>query len=153
MPENPSDEERRWVSVGKNFMLRHPKIMHAIQPPIPPVQREQGDRRLQSRRKRSKRSHPHQALAIESVAKLTTNLVLSLFTASALIQLLPYHRSVQGKLREVQGEVKLTQGRVEQARANFNRNFDPTQANSIMQEQSNRVDPNQRPVIWVESDR
>jgi hypothetical protein len=126
--------------------------MHAIQPPIPPVQREQGDPRLQIRRKRSQRSHPHQALVIESLAKLTTNLVLSLFAASALLQLLPYHRSVQAKLREIQGEVKLTQGRVERARADFNRNFDPTQADSIMQEQSNRIAPNQRPVVWVEHD-
>ena len=127
--------------------------MQAIQPAIPPVQPvqpEKGDRRHKHRSSHSKRKSPHQAIAIETTAKLVANLVLSVCAASALVQLLPYHQSVQGKLREVQGEVKLTQGRVEQARTEFNRNFDPAEAKSIMQEQSNRVDPQQRPVVWVE---
>ncbi|OCR01738.1 hypothetical protein BCD67_14050 [Oscillatoriales cyanobacterium USR001] len=126
--------------------------MPAMQPSIAHRQRESGDRRFQNRRKRSKHNNPHQAIAIESVAKLTANLVLSLFAASALVQLLPYHRSVQAKLQEIQGEVKLTQGRVDRAKAEFNRNFDPTQANTIMQEQSNRIAPNQRPVVWIENE-
>ena len=130
--------------------LRYPKIMQAIQPAIPPVQPEKSDRRLQSTKTRSKRSSPHQAIAIETVAKLATNLVLSVCAASALVQILPYHRSVQEKLREIQGEVKLTQGRVDRVRTDFNRNFDPAQAKSIMQEQTNRVDAQQRPVVWVE---
>ncbi|HLO51540.1 MAG TPA: hypothetical protein VK211_24215 [Kamptonema sp.] len=128
--------------------------MQAIQPAIPPVQPvqqpEKGDRRHKHRRSHSKRHSPHQAIAIETTAKLIANLVLSVCATSALVQLLPYHQSVQEKLREIQGEVKLTQGRVERVRTEFNRNFDPAQANSIMQEQSNRVDRQQRPVVWVE---
>ncbi|WP_234708698.1 MULTISPECIES: hypothetical protein [Kamptonema] len=130
--------------------LRYIKIMQAIQPAIPPIQPEKGDRRLQSRKTRTQRSSPYQAIAMETVAKLATNLVLSVCAASALVQLLPYHRSVQEKLREIQGEVKLTQVRVDRVRTDFNHNFDPAQAKSIMQEQTNRVDSQQRPVVWVE---
>jgi hypothetical protein len=79
-------------------------------------------------------------------------MVLSVCATSALIQLWPHYRAVQEKLQEIQAEVNLTQGRVNQSRSDFNRYFDPSEAKSVMQEQSNRVDPQQRPVILQESE-
>lgn len=123
--------------------------MQAIQPATPPVQPEKTARR---RRKANPRNNAHQAIAVEITAKLVANLVLSICATSALIQLLPHHHSAQQKLREIQAEVKLTQGRVDQVRSDLNRYFDPAAAKSIMQEQTNRVDPQQRQIIWVEKE-
>jgi hypothetical protein len=51
-------------------------------------------------------------------------------------------------LREVRLEAERTEERVNNLRADFSRSFDPGQAKSVMQEQSHRVDPTQRQVVW-----
>jgi hypothetical protein len=66
-----------------------------------------------------------------------------------LVRLIPYNTSQQGKLRELRTEVADVEGRVHQLQADFNRHFDPQQAMSVMQEQSIRVDPKQRQVVWL----
>ncbi|NJO70989.1 MAG: hypothetical protein HC825_03340 [Oscillatoriales cyanobacterium RM1_1_9] len=38
---------------------------------------------------------------------------------------------------------------MDQEKNHFNRYFDPQQSKSIMQEQSNQVDPAQRPIVWL----
>jgi uncharacterized membrane protein (DUF106 family) len=86
-------------------------------------------------------------MAVQTTAKLTINVLLSAVAVSALVKLVPYYLSQQEKLQEIQTEIKLTEERVKSLRTDFNRYFDPQQAKSIMQEQSNRVDPGQRPVI------
>ncbi|MGQ4648054.1 slr1601 family putative cell division protein [Lyngbya aestuarii] len=92
------------------------------------------------------------AVAGETMLKLVANLVLCAGAFYGLSQLLPYQLSQQGKLREVKREVKRTERRVNNLRSDFSRSFDPRQAKSVMQEQSYRVDPNQRQVVWQESD-
>jgi hypothetical protein len=77
-------------------------------------------------------------------------MVLSAAALTALVQLLPYHLSQQAKLREVRAEVKRTETRVNNLRTDFSRSFDSGQAKSVMQEQSYRVDPNQRQVVLQE---
>jgi apolipoprotein N-acyltransferase len=79
-------------------------------------------------------------------------MVLSVCATSALLQLWPHYRAVQEKLHEIQAEVNLTQGRVNQSRSDFNRYFDPSLAKTVMQEQSNQADPQQRPVILQEAE-
>src|ERR671933_798014 len=59
-------------------------------------------------------------------------------------------RSYPHKTLGAEAGVNLTQGRVYQSRSNFNRYFDPSLAKTVMQEQSNRSDPHQRPVILQE---
>lgn len=125
--------------------------MQAIQPTVTPLQPVQNSPRVVRRTSSRPRSHPHQTLAAETGVKLAVNIVISVCAASALIQLWPQYRAVQEKLQEIQAEVNLTQGRVDKSRSDFNRYFDPSQAKSAMQEQSNRVDPQQRPVILQES--
>jgi len=134
--------------------------MQAIQPTVTPLRPVKNSPRgarppsnRPSRRKSShQRSHSHQILAAEAGIKLAVNIVLSVCATSALIQLLPHYRAVQEKLQEIQAEVNLTQKRVDQSRSDFNRYFDPSLAKTVMQEQSNRVDPQQRPVILQELD-
>jgi len=124
--------------------------MQAIQPTVTPLRPVKNPHRATPRRSSRQRSYPHQALAAETGVKLAVNMVLSVCATSALIQLWPHYRAVQEKLHEIQAEVNLTSERVEKSRSDFNRYFDPSQAKSVMQEQSNRVDPQQRPVILQE---
>jgi uncharacterized protein YlxW (UPF0749 family) len=122
------------------------ELMNALQTPLPPA-----------RPTRSPRSNPrdlhrkhHRAIAIETSIKLSVNLVISGAAIAALTQLLPYSVAQQAKLQEVRAEVKTTQGRVSRLKSEFNRYFDPRQAKSIMQEETNRADPNQRVVVLEE---
>jgi|SRR6478672_1137177 len=122
--------------------------MNAIQPSRPNLQTVKS-RRMSPRTSRQHKSHRYQAIAGETTAKLVVNGVLSIAAIAALVQLLPFHLSQRAKLQEIQGEVQRTETRVSQLRSNLNRYFDPQQSRSLMQEQSHRVDPTQRQVIWV----
>lgn len=122
--------------------------MNAIQPSRPPLQPVE-PRRVVPQRKSRNRGRPYQSMAVQTTVKLTVNVLLSAAAVSALVKLLPYYQSQQEKLQEIQTEVKLTEGRVNRLRTDFNRYFDPQQAKNIMQEQSNRVNPGQRPVILL----
>lgn len=83
---------------------------------------------------------------------LAVNLLLSATAVVALTQLIPYQKSQQEKLQEMQSQVKVAQGQVSQVKEQFDRNFDPQQARQIMQEQTNRIDPQQRHIILVHPD-
>jgi predicted fused transcriptional regulator/phosphomethylpyrimidine kinase len=85
--------------------------------------------------------------------KLAVNIVLAIAAVSALVKLIPYNLSQQAKLRELTTEVAAVEGRVEQVKTDFHRHFDPRQATSVMQEQTSRVQPGQRPIVWVSPPR
>lgn len=129
--------------------------MNALQTPLPPVSPKRAPQfsRKGSPQSNSRALHRsyHRAIAIETSIKLTVNLVISGAAITALTQLLPYSIAQQAKLQEVRSEVKTTQGRVSQLKSEFNRYFDPRQAKSIMQEETNRTDPNQRLVVLEEA--
>lgn len=123
--------------------------MNAFQPP-PPTQQPEEPRRMAPRHQRHQRRHSYQTVACETTARLAVNVVLCAAAIAGLVKLLPYHLSQQAKLRELRTEVKRTDERVKSLRADFGRTFGPGQAKSVMQEQSYRVDPNQRPVYLQE---
>lgn len=125
--------------------------MNAFQPSTPPLQPVK-QRRKVPRPKKHLRQRSYQIMALETSAKITVNLVIITAAISALTQLLPYHWLQQDKLREIRTEVKLMEGRVNTLRVEFSRNFDPSQANSIRQEQSYRFAPNQRQVVLTNPD-
>ncbi|MEH1936470.1 MAG: hypothetical protein V7L14_22770 [Nostoc sp.] len=126
--------------------------MNAIQPSRPPLQPIQ-KRRVIPRPKRHLRQRSYQVMALESTAKIAVNLVITAVAASALAQLVLYHWSQQGKLREISTEVKLMEVHVNGLQAEFSRNFDPQQAKSIRQQQGYRFDPSQRRVVLMNQDR
>ncbi|GAC1459922.1 MAG: hypothetical protein NVS2B14_06580 [Chamaesiphon sp.] len=111
---------------------------------------------LESRHKIRRPSPSHRryssywGLASETTAKLVVNGVLSSAAIAGIIQLLPFQLTQKAKLQEIQAEVKQTEQRVNRLDINFSRGFDPQQAQSIMQEQSHRVDPTQHQVILVD---
>ena len=90
------------------------------------------------------------AAVCETTSKVVVNAVLCAAAISGLVQLFPYHLSQQTKLREVRAEVKRAEERVKNLRTDFNRSFDPGQAQSVMREQSTWIDPTQRQVVWQE---
>ncbi|MGK7917690.1 MAG: hypothetical protein AB4038_19475 [Prochloraceae cyanobacterium] len=91
----------------------------------------------------------HRLVAVEVIIKLLVNGVLITAALSAVIELLPYYRSQQAKLKEIHLEVSQTQRRVNHLRDRFSRNFDPRQTKIIMEEQSPRVPPEQLRVFWL----
>jgi outer membrane murein-binding lipoprotein Lpp len=113
----------------------------SLRPPNP-----RSSRRAASRR--SPRS-PYRAAAIEGSMRLGVNLVLGIVAISALVRLLPYNLAQQQRLNEIRSEVAKLDQQVDQLRAEFNRHFDPQQTMHVMQEQSARVNPNQRQIIWL----
>jgi len=104
-------------------------------------------RRRVPRQERRPRRHSYSVVAGEITVKLVVNLILCAAAIAGLAQLLPYHLSQKAKLQEVRSEVKRTQSRVNKLRDDFGEAFDPAQARQVMQEQSYRVDPSQRPVV------
>ncbi len=89
-------------------------------------------------------------ITIESTAKLLTNILLSLGLSSALFKLLPHYQSIQEKLQVIESEIETTTERLNTEKEKFSRYFDPSQAKTIMHEQSNRLDSHQIPIIWLE---
>ncbi|PSF38626.1 hypothetical protein C7H19_03725 [Aphanothece hegewaldii CCALA 016] len=99
--------------------------------------------------KRSETKRVHQGIAIEASLKIGMNVILSIASVTALIKLWPYQEIQQAKLAEVRRAVAESEIRVDQLRNQLNRNFDPEQTKKLMQEQSYRVDPNQRRIFWM----
>lgn len=122
--------------------------MNATQPSRPPLQPVKPHKVARQKKNRHSRHYPYQLMALETTAKLAANVVISAAAVYGLLQLLSYQSAQQQKLREIQTEVKLIEGRVNHLQTDFTRYFDPQQAESVMQEQSNRVSSEQRQIIW-----
>ncbi|MCU0537621.1 MAG: hypothetical protein MUD14_27360 [Hydrococcus sp. Prado102] len=121
--------------------------LQSVEPPSynPPKPRQKQPPKPQTKR----RTRSDRALAIEIAIKLIANSVVSIAALAALVRLLPYQFSQQAKLQEIRLEVNETEAEVNTLRSNFNRYFDPTQAKKVMQEQSPRLDPNQRRIVLM----
>ena len=124
--------------------------MHALRESRPPLEPRRTNQTPRKKIRKRVNANPYRVLALENTVKLFVNGLLIVGTASALLKLLPYSFSQQAKLQEITTEVDLTQNRVDSLQKDFNRNFDPQQAQRIMQEQSNRVAPGQRQVIILD---
>ena len=123
--------------------------MNAFQSSRPPVQPVE-PRKPRPRHHRHRQSH--RFMVLETTAKLSVNFVISVAALYGLAQLVPYNWSQQKKLQEIQAEGKRVEGRVNRLQTDFSRYFDPHQAKTIMQEQSNLLAPGQRPVVLVDRD-
>lgn len=91
-----------------------------------------------------------QAIAFESSVKLTVNLLLAILALTTIAKLVPYYRAQQQRLATLEASVEAATLKNAELRSQFDRNFDPTQAARIMQEQSGLTYPNQKKVIWTE---
>lgn len=120
--------------------------MNAMQTPKP-EQKPTQQHRTVPRPKRHLRQRSYEVMALETTIKIGVNLAICGVAVSALTQLLPHHWSGQEKLRQVRTEVKTAQERVNRLRAEFSNTFDSRQANSIMQQQGNRIPRNRKRII------
>lgn len=102
---------------------------------------------------KARRRGLYQRMAYEASARLVVNVVMSCVAVAALLHLIPYRSSQDVRLQELQVAVKSTGERVQRVQSNFNYFFDPSQARSIMEQQSNRIDPLRRPVIWQQANQ
>ncbi|PSB17969.1 hypothetical protein C7B61_13065 [filamentous cyanobacterium CCP1] len=126
--------------------------MNALQPsqiPSPKPSRQAAPRVQRAPRRVSSRRTHHRTIALEVSARLGVNLILGIAALSALVRLLPYNVTQQARLEELRTEVAEVEDRVNHLRAEFSHNFDPHRAMSVMQEQSARMHPNQRQIIWL----
>ncbi|APB33057.1 hypothetical protein GlitD10_0743 [Gloeomargarita lithophora Alchichica-D10] len=69
--------------------------------------------------------------------------------AVALVRLIPYHRQQQQRNQVVQTELERTETQVQQLQTQFQRTFDPQQQPRLVQKATQRLQPQQRQVIWV----
>lgn len=123
--------------------------MNAIQPSRPPLRPVEPIRRQAARPRPRQQGNPHQAIAAGFGVKLAVNIILSIASVTALVKLIPQNLAQKQELAELHTEVVQVEQHVSVLQADFSRRFDPQQARSIMQEQSSRVDPEQRPIVWV----
>jgi len=142
---------RKQLSPGCSLGRKLFRIMNAIQPSRPPLQPVE-PRRVARPRRRRQQHQATTALALETTAKLAVNVILSSAAIMALVQLLPYHKSVQSKLQEIRVQVKQTEERVNRLQTNFGNLFDPKQTKTNMQDLSNRVDPTRRNIVLLDKD-
>ncbi|MBW4421302.1 MAG: hypothetical protein KME13_19075 [Myxacorys californica WJT36-NPBG1] len=122
--------------------------MSALPLPKPPARQPTRTPRSNPQAYQQRQQRHHRALAFEATVKISVNLVISGAAIAALIQLLPYSAAQQTKLKEIQAEVKTTNERVGKVKVEFNHYFDPRQTKTIIQEQTNLADPNQKIVVW-----
>ena len=78
--------------------------------------------------------------------------MISICVTSALLKLLPHYLSIQEKLQVIESEIEGTTERLKNDQEKFSRYFDPSQTKTIMQEQSNQVESDQIPIIWLKDD-
>ncbi|BAZ41150.1 hypothetical protein NIES4101_71120 [Calothrix sp. NIES-4101] len=123
--------------------------MNAIQSSSPPLQQPKQKNRVTPRPHRHLRQRSYRVMALETSVKIGVNIAISTAAISALVQILPDHWTQQEKLRAVRTEVNQMEARVDILQAEFSRNFDPRQTQSIMQQQGYRFDPNQRRVVLM----
>jgi hypothetical protein len=121
--------------------------MHALQPIETSVSSRPATKQRRPRKSSSRRATANKGVAVEVTMKLLANSVISVVAIAALIKLLPYQRTQQTKIEEIRLEVETTQTRVDSLRQNFNRYFDPAQAQKVMQEENPRLAPNQRRIV------
>jgi MinD-like ATPase involved in chromosome partitioning or flagellar assembly len=118
--------------------------MNALQPPSRPPHQP---RRRVSKRRRQQLQTPHQSIATEATTKLGVNLLLSFIAVTALVKLLPYNMAQQDSFKELQSKVVEVENRVENLQTDFSYHFDPKQARSVMQQES------QRQIVWIAPQR
>jgi hypothetical protein len=121
--------------------------MYALKSPQPDSRPTKHTRRVPRTHLRNHKK-PYRAIAIETSVKLGVNVLLSMVAIVALTKLLSYKMTQEAKLQELDVAVRTTNDRVQIVKSNFKQYFDSNQARSLMQQQTNRIDPSQRQIIW-----
>jgi hypothetical protein len=87
----------------------------------------------------------------ESGLQLSFNTLVTVVAISALTQILPERSARNTNLAQLEAEVSEQEHRVDNLRERFVYYFDPAQLQSIIQEESQKIHPQQRPIVWVDA--
>ena len=101
------------------------------------------------RRHSTKRRTPYRGISAEICIKLVFSWIIAIASIVSLVRLLPYHLSQQAKLKELRIQVEQTDARVARLREQLNRNFDPHQTNSLMEQYSSLLAPDRSRIYWL----
>lgn len=126
-----------------------PSPQSSQSPSSGPLSGQTSSARNAYRAKRMPYAGTRRAIAFESSVKLTVNLLLTIVATTTIAKLVPYYQSQQQRFTTLQKSVQAAEQKNSELRSQFNRNFDPTQASRIMQEQSGKAYPNQKKVVWT----
>ncbi|MEM9451613.1 MAG: hypothetical protein AAGA75_24210 [Cyanobacteria bacterium P01_E01_bin.6] len=84
---------------------------------------------------------------MESFAVVAVNTTLAIAASVGIVRLIVYNVAQQAKIDLLEAEVESSETRVDQVREEFSQYFDPHQANSIMRQQSHRIEAGQVRII------
>ncbi len=121
--------------------------MYALKSPQHQPKQTRRARRVPKSNPRS-RKKPYGEIAVEATIKLSVNVLLSVVAVAALTKLLSYKVTQEAKMQELNVAVSSATDRVHRVESNFRQYFDASQAKILMQQQTNRIDPSQRQIIW-----
>lgn len=109
------------------------------------------ERQVQRYKKIHRNSYIEQGF--EVTIKIIINGLLTVVAFTTLTKLLPYYQSQQKELAKINHEVHETEVRVNKLRERFSRNFDSSQTKKIMEKNTYKVDPNKRPIIFLNNSK
>ncbi|TAF57879.1 MAG: hypothetical protein EAZ61_00100 [Oscillatoriales cyanobacterium] len=87
----------------------------------------------------------------ESGLQIGFNVIVSVAAIGALVHILPERSPRNAALAQLEADVAEREGRVDRLRERFVYYFDPTQLQSIIREESQKIHPQQRPIVWVDA--
>jgi hypothetical protein len=127
--------------------------MYALRPPSTDLATPRKLKPLKRRRivAKHKQQSSYFILAVESIAKLSVNVVLSAVGIAGLMQLIPYRNAQAVKLQELEAAVDASEHRLQKTRSMFSNVFDPYRATVTMQEQGNRIAGERKQIIFQNS--
>ena len=128
--------------------------MHAYQPQRPAPQPKQTRRKVRrhAQQRQAHQARRNRAVFIELSLQTTVNCALIGVAATAIANLLPHHLSQQERITEIRAEVAEAEYRVNQLSEDFQSNFDAYESPNLIREHSEKVDLQERRIIWVEPD-
>ena len=97
----------------------------------------------------ARHSNAYRGITAEISLKLVLSWIITITAMGSLIKLVPYHLSQRAKLKELRIQVKETDARVAKLREQLNHNFDPQQTQSLMEQYSSLLAPNQSRIYWL----
>lgn len=88
---------------------------------------------------------------VEVGARVGMNGLLTILGVGSLAHLLPYVYNQAQSLASMQVAIEASETAHLQLQADFNRYFDPTQFQQLIQEQSGYQGADERPVVWIDA--
>ena len=111
------------------------------------------DRQPKKRKNRQQPSRRHlptyRGMTAELSLKLIFSWVVAIASVTSLVKLIPYHLSQQAKLKELKIQVAETDARVAKLREQLNRNVDPQQTQSLMEQYGSLISPHRQRIYWL----